>query len=271
MVQGINNSGLTSGLLRTLNQAQNNEQSALEKISSGKQLNRAADNAAGLAIIERFAAQIDGFGQAIRNASDGVSFAQVAEAGLSSVSNDLQRIRELSVQAASGALSDSDRANLQSEVGQLQQQIRSQFEQSKFNGVSIFDRNAQISFQVGANAGDTVELATTDLSSQIDAITSLNISTQSAAQDALSVVDNSLQTLSDKQVEFGAVSNRLESAITNLQSNRVNTTDARSRIEDADLAKEVSSQIQGRIQQESSIAVQGQANSNARLVLQLLS
>jgi flagellin len=271
MVQSINNSNLSLGILRGLNQAQDKEETALERISSGKQVNSAADNAAGLAIIDRFASQIDGFSQAIRNASDGISFAQVADASLSSVGEDLQRIRELSVQAANGSLSDGDRSNLQSEVGQLQQEVSRRLDQANFNGVDIFKTDAVISFQVGANANDTIDLTTPDLSSDITALTSIDVSTQTGAQDALSVVDSVLQTLNDQQVDFGAVSNRLESSISNLQNNRENTESARSRIEDADIGREVSRSIEGQIQQQAGIAVQSQANTSARLVIQLLS
>lgn len=271
MVQSINNSGLSLGLLQGLNRAQGTQESALERLSSGKQVNSAADNAAGLAIIERFAAQIDGFGQAIRNTSDGVSFAQVAESGLSSIKEDVQRIRELSIQSANAALSDNDRANLQSEVGQLQEEISRRLDQTSFNGVDIFSTDAEISFQVGANANDTIELATADLTSQLSAISSIDISTQAGAQSALEELDTALETINNQQVDFGAVANRFQSTIDNLQNNQINTTDARSRIEDADIASEISELIKGNIQQQAGIAIQSQSNSNAELVLRLLS
>ncbi|ARN72986.1 flagellin [Oceanicoccus sagamiensis] len=270
MVQSINNSSLSLGILQGLNKAQGAQQTALERIGSGKQINSAADNAAGLAIIERFAAQIDGAGQAIRNTSDGISFSQVAEASLSSISDDLQRIRELSIQSANGSLSDSDRGNLQSEVGQLQDEISRRLEQSNFNGVDIFSTDAEISFQVGANANETIELSTADLSAQFDSIAAIDISSQTGAQDALSAIDSTLQTLSDQRVEFGAVANRFQSTVDNLQNNRINTEDARSRIADADIAREISNSIKAGIQQQSGIAAQAQANSNAELVLRLL-
>ena len=270
MVQSINNNGLSLGILQGLNKAQNKQETALERISSGKQVNSAADNAAGLAIIERFAAQIDGFGQAIRNTSDGISFAQVAESSLSSISDDLQRIRELSIQSANGSLSDTDRSNLQSEVGQLQDEISRRLEQSNFNGVNLFTNDAEISFQVGANANETIELTTEDLTAQFDDIAAIDISTQAGAQNALADIDSALQTLSDQRVDFGAVANRFESTIDNLQNNRINTADARSRIEDADIAREISESIAGGIQQQAGIAAQAQANTSAELVLRLL-
>lgn len=271
MVQSINNNSLSLGLLQGLDRAQNTQETALGRISTGKQVNSAADNAAGLAIIERFTSQIDGFSQAIRNTSDGISFSQVAESGIGSISEDIQRIRELSIQSANGSLSDNDRANLQSEVGQLQDEIGRRLDQTSFNGVDIFKEEAEISFQVGANANDTIELSTQDLTEDLASVLTVDISTQAGAQDALSDIDDALETLNDTRVDFGAVANRFESTVSNLQNNRINSEDARSRIQDADLAKEVSELIKGNIQQQSGIAVQSQANSNAELLLRLLS
>ncbi len=271
MVQSINNNSLTLGLLGGLNRAQSDQENALERIGSGKQVNSAADNAAGLAIIERFASQITAASQASRNASDGISFAQVAESSLSSIDDSLQRIRELSVQAANGALTDSDRANIQSEVSQLQEEISNQVERANFNGVDILQTDAVIEFQVGENADETVELNTQDLSAELSAISSIDVSTQAGASNALDAIDNTQQAIRDQQVEFGALQSRFESTIDNLANNRINTEDARSRIEDADLAQEVSNQIQAGIQQQSGIAVQSQANTDAQLVLRLLS
>ncbi|MBL4827471.1 MAG: hypothetical protein JKY66_07115 [Spongiibacteraceae bacterium] len=271
MVASINSFGLSPGFLKGVNEGQEKEKSALEKISSGNQLNSAADNAAGIAIIERFASQISGFGQAIRNASDATSITQTAEAILSTAGEDIQKIRELSVASANASLSDNDRANLQSQVEQLQDQVRTSFDQANVNGVDFFKSESTQSFQVGANADETIDISTRDLSSDIAVISRLDISTQSGAQSALSAIDNVLQTFNDQQVDLGVLSNRLDSSISNLQNNKVNTQEASSRIKDTDVAKEVSQQINGQIQQQSGIAVQSQANSNARLVLQLLS
>ena len=154
---------------------------------------------------------------------------------------------------------------------QLQDQVRTSFDQANVNGVDFFKSESTQSFQVGANADETIDISTRDLSSDIAVISRLDISTQSGAQSALSAIDNVLQTFNDQQVDLGVLSNRLDSSISNLQNNKVNTQEASSRIKDTDVAKEVSQQINGQIQQQSGIAVQSQANSNARLVLQLLS
>lgn len=271
MALSVNNNSLTLGLLNSLNQARDKEETALERLSTGKKVNSAADNAAALALIEEFSSQIAGAAQAIRNSSDGISFSAVAEAGLESVSDDIQRIRELTIQASSGALQDSDRAVLQAEVSQLQQGISDRLEQTNFNGVDLFNSEVDINFQVGANAGDTIELSTRDLASELTNVSSVDISTEAGAQSALAELDSALQTVSDQRVTFGAVQNRFESNIDSLRNNLVNTSDARSRIEDADVAREVSEQIRGRIQQQSGIAVQALANSSAQLALRLLS
>ena len=271
MVLSINNNSLSSGLLSGLNKAQDRELTALQRIGSGKKVNSAADNAAAVAIIERFAAQITGFGQSIRNSSDGISFTQVADAGLSTISDDIQRIRELSIQSANGSLTDGDRATLQSEVVQLQQGIGQSIDRANFNGVDIFKTDAVISFQVGASADDSIDLSTQNLADDFTDFSSIDISTQAGAQSALADIDAVLQTVTEQRVNFGAIQNRLESSITDLENNRVNTIAARSRMEDADIAREVSEQIKGSIQQQSGIAVQSLANSSAELVLRLLS
>ena len=271
MAFSINNSSLVFGLQQSSNRTQSVQERALERIASGSQVNRAADNAAGLAIIGRFVSQITGSGQAARNTSDGVSFSQVAESGLASITEDLQRIRELAIQSANGTLSDNDRANLQSEVSQLQEEVSRRLDQTRFNSVDIFKTDADISFQVGSNAGDTIELSTRDLSDDFIDVASIDIATRPGAQAALSTIDEALQTVADQQVAFGALQNRFESTISNLQNNRINTEDARSRIQDADFAREVSEQVRGGIQQQSGIAVQAQANASARLILNLLS
>lgn len=270
MVDRINNSSLTLGLLGNLNNARSTQETALERIASGRQINSAKDNAAGLAIVERFLTQLNGFDQTARNANDGISFTQVAEGGLATISEDLQRIRELSIQAANGSLSDNDRQAIQEEVGQLQSEISRRLDTTTFNGVNVLSSDATIEFQVGNEAGEVIDLPINDVATALDPLTSIDVSTQQGASDALAVIDDALQTVADQQVNFGAVQNRLESAISNIQNNSVNTEAARSRIEDTDFAQTIAQQIQAQIQQQSGIAIQAQANSNAQLTLRLL-
>ncbi|MFT5693138.1 MAG: flagellin [Oceanicoccus sp.] len=269
MVQGIGQN--PPGLQRSLIQSQNTQQTAAERIGSGKQVNSAGDNAAGLAIISRLVSQNEGFSQAIRNAVDGVSYAQVAGGTLSTVTDDAQRIRQLSLQAANGILSDSDRSTLQSEVSQLQEGIASRLQDAQFNGVDLFTSSDKISFQVGDKANDTIEFAGSDFGSDIDALLTIDVSTQAGASSALEGVDNFIESVSSRQGELGAIINRFESTVNNLQTSRINGEQSRSRLQDADIAKEVSDNVRGGIQQQAAIALQAQANIDSALVLRLLS
>jgi len=269
MVQGIGQNPL--GLQRSLIQSQNTQQTAAERISSGKQVNSAGDNAAGLAIINRLISQSEGFSQAIRNAVDGVSYAQVAGGTLSTVTDDAQRIRELSLQASNGILSDSDRSTLQTEVSQLQEGIASRLNDAQFNGVDLFTNDDNISFQVGDKAGDSIEFGGRDFGSDINALLSIDVSTQAGATSALGGIDDFIEAVGSRQGELGAITNRLESTVNNLQTSRINSEQSRSRLQDADIAKEVSNNVKGGIQQQVGIALQAQANSDSQLVLRLLS
>lgn len=268
MVQTIN--GSPSGLMRSLYQSQTTQETASQRIASGKQVNSASDNAAGVAIINRLVSQNEGFQQAIRNAVDGVSYAQVESGNLSSITEGVQRIRELSLQAANGILSDNDRSSLQAEVSQLQEGIANQLKDAQFNGVKLFTKNEGVSFQVGEKANQTIELSTKDFTESIEQLTSINISTQAGAQAAVGGLDDFLQEIGDRQGELGAITNRLDSTVNNLYNSSVNSEQARSRIQDADIAKEVTDNIRGSMQQEVGLALQAQANANSGRVLQLL-
>ena len=271
MPQSISNSVLTTGLLKSLNQSQSQQKSALEKLSSGQKVNSAADNAAALAIINQLTSQINGAGQAARNSSDGISFSQVAEGGLETVTDNLQRIRELSLQAANGTIGDEQRAALQAEVGELQQEVTRTLETTRFNGVDVFTANTNITFQVGANSGDIISLSLTDLTADFAPLASIDISTQAGAQNALDTVDTALQTVASVSGDLGATQSRFESTIANLDNNRINTAEARSRLRDTDFANQTSELVKSNITQQSGIAIQSQANANAQLVLRLLS
>lgn len=271
MAQTISNSVLTSGLLRGLNQAKNAQESALEKIASGHKVNSAADNAAALAIINQFSTQIIGSAQASRNASDAISFSQVAESGLNSISENLQRIRELSLQSANGTLGDEQRTALQAEVSQLREEVGRTLETTRFNNVDIFNSNTNITFQVGANSGDTVDLTLPDLNTDLASVASIDISDQAGAESALGTVDSALQTVASVAGDLGAAQSRFQSAINNLENTEINTSEARSRLRDADFARQTSDLVQSSVQRQSGIAVQSQANVSAELVLRLLS
>jgi flagellin len=244
-------------------------QTAMERLSTGKRINSAKDDAAGLAISSSMTSQIRGMGQAIRNANDGISLAQTADGALGEVTNMLQRIRELSVQSASGTYSDDDRANLQSEVTELGAQIDAIISDTKFNGVAVFGSgDVTVDIQTGSGSGDTTTLTVTGL--DVSAASSADISDASGATDALDDVDDALKAVNTTRASLGAGQSRLESVVNNLSNQVTNLSDARSRIEDADFSAESTNLAKAQILSQASTAMLAQANQSASGVLSLL-
>ena len=245
--------------------------SAMERLSTGKRINSAKDDAAGLAIATSMTSQVRGMNQSIRNANDGISMAQTAEGALQEVTNMLQRVRELAVQSASGTYSDGDRANLQTEVAALTGQIGDVLADTKFNGVALFDGSAgtagAVSIQVGANSGETVTLSFAAIT---DATTATTVATQTDANTAIGTVDTFLATVNTRRAELGAGQSRLESAVNNLTNNVTNLSDARSRIEDTDYSAETTALAKAQILSQASTAMLAQANQSQQGVLSLL-
>ena len=245
---------------------------SMERLSTGKRINSAKDDAAGLAIASSMTSSIRGMSQAIRNANDGISMAQTAEGALGEVTNMLHRVRELSVQSASGTYSDDDRTNLQAEVTELTGQIDNILSQTKFNGVVLFDGSAgdsgDVTIQTGSTADDTVTLtlSSIDLDDAID----IDISDQDDASDALETLDDALTTINTARATLGAAQSRLESVVNNLTSNVTNLTDARSRIEDTDFSSETAALAKAQILSQASTAMLAQANQSQQSVLSLL-
>ncbi|WP_374413429.1 flagellin [Novosphingobium colocasiae] len=247
---------------------------SMERLSTGKRINSAKDDAAGLAITTSMTAQVRGMSQGIRNANDGISLAQTAEGGLSEVSNMLQRVRELAVQGASATYQGSDRTAMQQEVTALTGQISDVLAQTKFNGNTLFSTTAgtDVTFdiQVGANSGETITLTSTAIDgTNIDA-TALDVTTATAASTTIDNVDLALNDLNATRASLGAGQNRLESAINNLTSNTTNLSDARSRIEDADYSLETTSMAKAQILSQASTAMIAQANQAQQNVMTLL-
>ena len=244
-------------------------QTAMERLSTGKRINSAKDDAAGLAISSSMTSQIRGMGQAIRNANDGISLAQTADGALNEVTNMLQRIRELSVQSASGTYSDDDRANLQSEVAELGAQIDSIIANTKFNGVAVFGSgDVTVDIQTGSGSSDQTTLTVTAL--DVSAATGSDISDADDAVDALDDVDDALKAVNTTRASLGAGQSRLESIVNNLSNQVVNLSDARSRIEDADFSAESTNLAKAQILSQASTAMLAQANQTQQNVLSLL-
>ncbi|MGS0534973.1 flagellin N-terminal helical domain-containing protein [Pseudoalteromonas sp. SaAl2] len=251
-----------------LSQTQQTSNKLAEQLATGKKVNSAADDAAALQIIDRLTSQQDGYGQAVRNAYDGISYAQVTESSLSGVNDAVSRIRELSIQAGNGALSDSDRAALQEEVVQLQSQITETFENANFAGKPLFDSQS-VSFQVGPDANTTQTTMPSD-GSFATVISTIDISTQAGAQAAIDISDQAADEINAQRAELGAFQNTLASTIKGLGTQQENIAASQSRIDDTDYAQAISQQISNDILSQASIALRGQANQSAESILGLL-
>ena len=248
---------------------------AMERLSTGKRINSAKDDAAGMAIATSMTSQVKGMNQAIRNSNDGIALAQTAEGSLGEVTNMLQRIRELAVQSASGTYADAtDRTYMQGEVDQLTSQIDQVITNTKFNGVVLFDGSTPtVTIQAGANTADTVALTLADLTTLAasgGAAASYDVSTAAAANALLSTLDTELGAISSSRATLGAGQNRLESVVNSLTSNSTNLSDARSRIEDTDYSAETTAMAKAQILSQASTAMIAQANQSQQNVLSLL-
>ncbi|MCI4591570.1 flagellin FliC [Sphingobium sp. BYY-5] len=250
---------------------------AMERLSTGKRINSAKDDAAGLAIASSMTAQIRGMTQGVRNANDGISLAQTAEGALGEVSNMLQRMRELTVQGLNGTNDTKSQANIKSEIDELGKQINDVLSKTEFNGKALFSATAPatITVQAGANDTDTVDitLGQLDLSAVATATGSPLTGTTAAptfTDTDLAAYDTALETVGTKRANLGAVQNRLESTVNNLTNNITNLTDARSRIEDADFSAETTALAKQQILSQASTAMLAQANQSQQGVLRLI-
>ncbi len=247
---------------------------AMERLSTGKRINSAKDDAAGLAIATSMTPQVRGMNQGMRNANDGISMAQTAEGALSEVTNMLQRVRELAVQGASDTYSTGDRTKMQAEVTQLQAQITDVLANTEFNGNKLFDGTAgtagTVKIQVGASASDTIDLTFGDVSAGPGVTAALAVNLTAPGATDLADISTALDEISSTRANLGASQNRLESAINNLTSNVTNLSDARSRIEDADYSSETTAMAKAQILSQASTAMLAQANQSQQNVLSLL-
>jgi flagellin len=247
---------------------------AMERLSTGKRINSAKDDAAGLAIASTMTSQIRGMNQAIRNANDGIALAQTADGALNEVTNMLQRIRELSIQSKSGTYSATDRTNLQAEVTQLQAQISDNLTNTTFNGVTLFSQtsgtNVVITIQAGDAASSTIDLTIAGLDGTKLTASALDVTTTTNAATTIGNVDSALASINTTRASLGAGQSRLTSAVNNLTTNVTNLSDARSRIEDADYSSETTALAKAQILSQASTAMISQANQSQQNVLSLL-
>ena len=266
MAQTINTNIPSLNAQRSLNASKSSLSTSMERLSSGLRVNSSRDDAAGLAIADRMNAQIRGINVAIRNANDGISMAQTAEGALSTITDALQRMRELSIQSLNGTNSASDRINLDAEYQQLSDEIQRIADQTKFNGVAIVGAGAGTqTFQVGANNGETLSLTT----NAVGAIGG-DVLTVASAGAAMATIDTALDAVNTDRASYGAAMSRFAFAITNLQVAGENQSAARGRITDADYALETANMSRANILQQVGTAMVAQANQLPSQVLQLL-
>ena len=258
------------------NSAQKMLSQSMERLSTGSQINSAADNAAGLAISTSMTSQINGMGQGIKNANDGISLAQTAQGSLTEVTNMLQRVRTLAVQSSSGTYQSSDRTDMQAEVTSLTSQITSILGNTKFNGNALFSTtsgtNTSFTIQAGANSSDTVTLTSTGIDGSLisNSAGKLNVGTTSDATTTISNVDSLLGQVSNTNASLGAGQNQLQSAVNNMNANVTNLSSARSQITDTDYSSETTKMAKAQILSQASTAMIAQANQSQQNVLSLL-
>ncbi|MBF0180467.1 MAG: flagellin FliC [Magnetococcales bacterium] len=247
-----------------------------QRLSSGLRINSAKDDAAGLSISTRMTSQIRGINQAARNANDAISMFQVAEGALDETTNALQRIRELAVQAANDTNGSTDRLALQKEIDQLLSEIDRIAVQTEFNNQVLLSGGWETAkaFQVGPKAGQTILVsvlrATTTSLLSVGAGAAINVSTQGSANKTIGRVDSALDSVSDIRASLGAYQNRFEAVIANLSNISENTSAARSRIVDADIAAESANLTRNAILQQAGTAILAQANQQPQIAMQLL-
>ncbi|HHS83864.1 MAG TPA: flagellin FliC [Gammaproteobacteria bacterium] len=277
MPQIINTNVMSLNSQRNLNRSQDSMAVALQRLSSGLRINSAKDDAAGMAISERFTAQIRGLNQATRNANDGISLAQTTEGALQEVASSLQRMRELAVQSANGTNSDSDRLSLNEEFTALKNEITRVAQATNFNGVSVLNDSAALTFQIGANAAaatNRVSVSARVLTSAAGVTSTLatttEVSSVSGALSALGMIDAAINTVNTIRSDFGTVQNRFESIVRSNQNAVENLSAARSRIRDADFAAETAELTRTQILQQAGTAMLSQANQLPQNALSLL-
>ena len=278
-MQVISTNTMSLNAQRNLNSTQGSLATSIQRLSTGLRVNSAKDDAAGLAIANRMDAQARGMSVAVRNANDGISLAQTAEGALGKVGDMLQRMRELAVQSSNASNTSTDRTSLNAEFRQLADEIDRTIASTRFNGSTIIGASAgTLQFQIGANnaSSDQLSVSTTNMqsSASITAVTGtaavISGTSGTAAAAMITTIDTALDAINSERATYGAMQNRFEAVISNLQIAAENQTAARSRIMDADFAKETANLTRAQILQQAGTAMLAQANQVPQQVLQLL-
>lgn len=261
---------------RALSRNHNDIERSLDRLASLQRVNSAADDVSSLFISQRQTSDIRGINQAVKNASDGISLSQTADGNLRQVSSNLQRVRELAVQASNATV--ENREVLQIEVDQLTQEISRTLQNSSFNGQSLFSSDSELKFAVGEDGGESNQVSIplnslnglNSFDADNNAKLTIDISSEDAARNAISQIDDDLDSVVEERSSFGAFQKRFEAAIESLQDREFNLESARSRILDADVAKESAALISSKIREESSLLTLVQGNTTAETALTLL-
>ena len=268
------NTNLTSmSSVNSLNRTQSALSNTFGRISSGLRINRAADDAAGFAVAENLDATSRSLDVAARNANDGISMIQTAEGATQEVGEIVKRMRELSVQSASDTLDNAERAYIQTEVDELVAELDRIATTTNFNGVSLMDGSVpsvDVQVGVGNTAADSITLTLGDLRAATLGVNGLDVSTSGAASTAIGTLDTALDTINSQRATFGAVQNRLSSTLANINTYSENISASKSRIMDADFAKEAASLSKYQTMQQAGIAILGQANAMNQGALRLV-
>jgi flagellin len=261
---------------RALSVNNRNQESTLNKMSSGERITKAADDAAGLAISEKLKAQIKSTNQASRNANDGISMVQTAEGGLDEISNMLTRLRELSIQSASDTVGDTERGFSDMEYQSLKQEIERISQVTEFNGTKLLSGEGdKLDFQIGTNNDgfqDRISYDTKMSNAKLDGlgITDIGVSNKEGAQSSLADIDTAIETVSGQRAALGAIQNRLISTNNNLETTTENLSAANSRIRDVDYAKVSAENAKNNILSQAGTAVLAQANAQGQNALRLV-
>ena len=237
-----------------LSQVQEKQESLMEKLASGKKVNDATDGAAAQQIIDRLTSEVEGNRQAINNVYD-----------------DVNRIRELTLQSGNGVLSDGDRRAIQSEITQLQENISQTIEQTNFAGKPLLSDTGSLEFQSGSSTGQSISINTQDIAANLNDVLSIDITAGTSVEDSLGAADAAIETLGSARGDLGATQNRFESAARTLTQANVNTAESRSRIQDLDFAQAASERASNDVLGQAALTVQAQANQQQNQVLSLLS
>lgn len=258
----------TQNLLRQSNASL---ETHMTRLSSGKRINTAADDAAGIAIATRMESKIRGMEVGLRNSNDGISLVQTAESALGSISNILQRMRELAVQSVNGTNNQTDRDSLDNEYQQLTTEISHISSKTTFNGVSLLNASGSVAIQLSDVADDVMTLSLIDASDTGLSINGTDIKTDATTTNsAIDLLDAAITNVSNMRAQYGANLNRLNFNVDNINSMKSNLNAAKSRIEDADMAAEVSAMTKDKVLLQSGMAMLSQANQNPQMVTQLL-